>query len=406
MSLGRIAVVGQGYVGLPLSICAAEAGWNVVGIDVNSEIVQSLGHGISHIEDVDSTRIKVLLDSFYEVTTDFSMIKNCKVVIICVPTPLDKNNKPDLHYLTIAANLVADNIEDNTLIISESTSFPGTLRNIVAAEIMNKNRNKKLKFAVAPERVNPGDKNWNQKNTPRLVGGIDELSTLEAIAFYKTICDQVFATSTPEVAETAKLLENSFRLINISMINEFSRICLDSGIPVREVIDAAATKPYGFMPFWPSSGIGGHCIPIDPVYLTEWAKSKGHNLSFIETASQFNMQLGELLIQRIENHGFKIGQGSRVLILGVSYKPGISDSRETPANSIRDAIKKRGGEIEWFDPLVIEWNGETQSSLTSHFDFAIISTNQSGLPINRILEKDITIFDATFSQINPKILQI
>ncbi|MEY4432083.1 MAG: hypothetical protein RLZZ44_213, partial [Bacteroidota bacterium] len=173
-----------------------------------------------------------------------------------------------------------------------------------------------------------------------------------------------------------------------------------------EVVDAAATKPYGFMPFWPGSGIGGHCIPVDPVYLTEWAKSNGFGLTLIDAASKFNMQLGELIIQRIENHGFKIYQGTRVLILGVSYKPGISDCRETPANSIRDAVTNRGGEIEWFDPLVNEWNGETRSSLTSHFDFAIVSTNQNGLPINRLLEKNITIFDATFSQINPKILQI
>ena len=395
----KVAIIGQGYVGLPLSVFAAEAGWDIIGIDSNIKIVEDLNEGISHIEDIESSRLKQLIGSNYEATTDFSKLQNCKIIIICVPTPLDDNSEPDLRFLVSASKAIANHVSENSLIISESTSFPGTLREIVVEEILNliENKNKRLQFASAPERVNPGDKNWNHSNTPRLVGGLDENSTTRAVNFYKTICSKVISTSSPEVAEMAKLLENSFRLINISMINEIARICIDSKISIREVIDAAATKPYGFMPFWPGSGIGGHCIPVDPIYLSKWADKSGTPTESINFAIKFNENMGELIISRIEKLEKKIDTNSKILLLGVSYKPGISDYRESPAELIRASIKKRGGTVEWFDPMVKIWNGEKPSNLKSNFDFAIIVTNQLGLPIHEILKKKIAIYDATLS---------
>ena len=261
-----LAIIGQGYVGLPLAMAAVDAGWIVIGVDNFAAKVDQINGGTSPVEDVSGQQLQTAISNgLYKATTDFSEIINASVVTICVPTPLDAKRQPDLSLLRNATRGIAPYISEKTLVVSESTSYPGTLRDIIIP-IVNELKpvgTENVYFASAPERVNPGDAIWNLKNTPRLVGGIDQESQIMALAFYKSICDAVVTVSNPEVAEAAKLLENTFRLVNIALINEFTQICSASGINVHEVINAAASKPYGFMSFTPGVGVGGHCIPVD-----------------------------------------------------------------------------------------------------------------------------------------------
>ena len=266
-----LAIIGQGYVGLPLAMAAVDAGWTVVGIDNAEEKVDLINSGRSPVEDISNSKLEAALTKgFYKATTDFSTVADASVVTICVPTPLDEKREPDLSLLRNATTAVAPYVSSETLIVSESTSYPGTLREIIIpiVDALKPKNSVNIYFASAPERVNPGDPIWNHKNTPRLVGAIDVKSQTRALLFYESICDVVVSVSTPEVAEAAKLLENTFRLVNIALINEFTQLCSTVGIDVNEVIDAASSKPYGYMPFRPGVGVGGHCIPVDPLYLT------------------------------------------------------------------------------------------------------------------------------------------
>ena len=266
-----LAIIGQGYVGLPLAMAAVDAGWTVIGVDNFEAKVNQINGGTSPVEDVSGNQLQTAISNgLYRATTDFSEVTKASVVTICVPTPLNDKREPDLSLLKSAATGIGPYVSEKTLVVSESTSYPGTLRDIIIP-IVNELKpvdTENVYFACAPERVNPGDAIWNQKNTPRLVGGIDQESQIRALAFYNSICDAVVTVSNPEVAEAAKLLENTFRLVNIALINEFTQICSASGINVHEVINAAASKPYGFMQFTPGVGVGGHCIPVDPLYLT------------------------------------------------------------------------------------------------------------------------------------------
>ena len=264
-----LAIVGQGYVGLPLAMAAVDAGWTVVGIDNFEAKVTQINSGSSPIEDISDARLTdAIKKGLYKATSEFSAAAQASVITLCVPTPLDGKREPDLSLLRSAATAVAPFIGNETLVVSESTSFPGTLREIIIPVINSLKPKDSINvyYASAPERVNPGDPKWNQKNTPRLVGAVDEPSLSRALDFYESICDAVVSVSTPDVAEAAKLLENTFRLVNIALINEFTQICSSNGINVHEVIDAASSKPYGFMPFRPGVGVGGHCIPVDPLY--------------------------------------------------------------------------------------------------------------------------------------------
>jgi UDP-N-acetyl-D-glucosamine dehydrogenase len=269
-----VAIIGQGYVGLPLAMTLVKANWQVVGFDSDEDKISLLNSGLSPIEDISNSLVsESISNGNYLPTNDIKHLLRAKIIVICVPTPLDDFHNPDLSILRHALQTIAPYIQNESLIISESTSFPGTLRDIVVTEVLNFTllKNPTFYFAVAPERVNPGDKIWNQKNTPRLVSGLNDTDTNKAIIFYETFCDKVIRVDTPEIAEAAKLLENTFRLINISAINEFAQLCHAAGINVSSVIDAAATKPYGYMPFRPGAGAGGHCIPVDPVYLMKWS---------------------------------------------------------------------------------------------------------------------------------------
>jgi UDP-N-acetyl-D-glucosamine dehydrogenase len=301
--------------------------------------------------------------------------------------------------LRSAATGVAPFVSEKTLVVSESTSYPGTLRDIIIP-IINELKplgTENVFFACAPERVNPGDAVWNQKNTPRLVGGIDEESQIRALAFYKSICDAVVTVSNPEVAEAAKLLENTFRLVNIALINEFTQLCSASGINVHEVINAAASKPYGFMPFTPGVGVGGHCIPVDPLYLTWWARQNGGEATFVASADRINHEMPKYVAER----ALSMVEGSivnpRVLILGVAYKPGVGDVRETPVTELRSYLQDLGANVAWHDPLVPIWEGTNPVDLDWNCDVAILATNQPGLDLSLLVANGVQILDCTNS---------
>ena len=395
-----LAIIGQGYVGLPLAMAAVDAGWTVVGIDNFEAKVAQINSGKSPVEDISDTQLQAALTSgVYRASTDFSSVAKASVITICVPTPLDEKREPDLSLLQSAASAIAPFVSNETLVVSESTSYPGTLRDIIipAVDSLKPKDSVKVYFASAPERVNPGDPVWNQKNTPRLVGAVDAESQVKALAFYESICDVAVAVSSPEVAEAAKLLENTFRLVNIALINEFTQLCASTGINVHEVIDAASSKPYGFMPFRPGVGVGGHCIPVDPLYLTWWARQNGGRAEFVETADSINHAMPKYVALRALELVESSVNKPRVLILGVAYKAGVGDVRETPVSELRDYLKAQGAEVAWHDPLVPVWEGSIPVDLGWACDVAILVTKQPGMDLDQLLTRGIKILDCTNS---------
>ena len=393
-----LAIIGQGYVGLPLAIAAVEAGWSVIGIEKSASRVTQLNSGSSPVEDISDSRLaKAIAEKKYVASSNPADVATASVVTICVPTPLNEVREPDLELLESATKDVAPFLSNGTLLVSESTSYPGTLRDVIIP-IINSSKPKEtatLYFASAPERVNPGDPVWDQKNTPRLVGGIDEESQKRALSFYNSICDSVVATSTPEIAEAAKILENTFRLVNIAMINEFTQLCSAQGINVHEVINAAATKPYGFMPFRPGVGIGGHCIPVDPLYLTWWARRGGQVASLVEHSDEIANQMPTYVAERALALYKSSTDAPKVLIMGVAYKPGVGDVRETPASALRSVLVARGAEVAWVDPLVPLWEGTKPVTEEWDCDVAIVATNQPGLNLQSLLTRGIPVLDCT-----------
>jgi UDP-N-acetyl-D-glucosamine dehydrogenase len=398
-----LAIIGQGYVGLPLAMAAVDAGWTVVGVDNFEPKVAQINSGKSPVEDISDTQLQAALTSgVYRASTDFSSVAKASVITICVPTPLDEKREPDLSLLQSAASAIAPFVSNETLVVSESTSYPGTLRDIIipAVDSLKPKDSVKVYFASAPERVNPGDPVWNQKNTPRLVGAVDAESQVKALAFYKSICDVAVAVSSPEVAEAAKLLENTFRLVNIALINEFTQLCASTGINVHEVIDAASSKPYGFMPFRPGVGVGGHCIPVDPLYLTWWARQNGGRAEFVEAADSINHAMPKYVALRALKLVAPSVIKPKVLILGVAYKPGVGDVRETPVSELRDHLKAHGAEVAWHDPLVTVWEGSDPVDLDWECDLAILATKQPGVDIQQIVARGIQVLDCTNSYKN------
>jgi UDP-N-acetyl-D-glucosamine dehydrogenase len=393
-----LAVIGQGYVGLPLAMAAVDAGWSVIGIEKSVSRVDQLNSGSSPIEDISDVRLNAAVSAKrYVASNDPTDVSAASVVAICVPTPLNDARTPDLELLESATREVAPHLSNETLLVSESTSYPGTLREVIIPLVnsLKSTNTSQLFYASAPERVNPGDPIWDQKNTPRLVGGIDEESQKRALDFYNSICDSVVATSTPEIAEAAKILENTFRLVNIAMINEFTQLCSAQGINVHEVINAAATKPYGFMPFKPGVGIGGHCIPVDPLYLTWWARRGGQVASIVERSDEIANQMPIYVAERALALTKSPSGMPKVLIMGVAYKPGVGDVRETPASALRAALVARGAEVAWVDPLVPLWEGTKPVTEAWNCDVAIVATNQSGLDVKSLLAKGIPVLDCT-----------
>lgn len=395
-----VAIIGQGYVGLPLAMAAVDAGWMVIGVDNFDAKVAQINSGSSPVEDVSDVQLQAAISKgAYAATTDFSAVTNASVIAICVPTPLDDKREPDLTLLRNAVTHIAPYISKDTLVVCESTSYPGTLRDLIIPiiESLKYQSYIEIYYASAPERVNPGDPVWNQKNTPRLVGAIDEGSKIRALAFYETICDAVILVSTPEVAEAAKLLENTFRLVNIALVNEFTQLCSAIGINVHEVIDAASSKPYGYMPFRPGVGVGGHCIPVDPLYLTWWGRQNGINAEFVETANSINHAMPRYVAERALKLVDSAANSPKVLILGVAYKPGVGDVRETPVAELRDHLTTRGAIVAWHDPLVQIWEGSKPVDLTWECDVAILATMQPNMILNQLLSRGIQILDCTNS---------
>ena len=366
----QIAIVGQGYVGLPLAIAAAVAGHNVVGIDTNPNQIALLTKGISPIGDISDADISTAISTkHYQATDSFQSITTAEIVIVCVPTPLDDSYNPDLSFLESALKSITPHLAPNSLVIIESTVAPGTTRTFVA-DLLN-TAGITFDLAYSPERIDPANTTWNVTNTPKLVAGLTEAATQRASAFYQTFVETVTAGSSLEVIETAKLLENSFRLVNISFINEVAQFCAALKIDVREVIDAAATKPYGFMPFYPGAGVGGHCIPVDPKYLSSKAEEIGVPSRFIDLAHEINLSLPSYFA------GVATGilgtlKEKKILIVGVAYKPDVADSRETPADGIITVLRTAGAHVSWHDDLVQEWKNQTSTPLDDSFDLAIL----------------------------------
>ncbi len=393
-----VAIIGQGYVGLPLAMAAIKAGWHVIGIENSVAKFEGISVGISPVEDVASSEIQEVLKSGqYRISNSVSDVRDASIVTICVPTPLDADRAPDLSILEKAVLDIAPHLLDGTLVINESTSFPGTLRDFIQPRILENKAGAEvvIHLAVAPERVNPGDAKFHQKNTPRLVGGIDEKSTRLAVGFYSSICDEVVEVSSPEIAETAKLLENTFRLVNIALVNQLAQVCANQNIDVHEVIDAASTKPYGFMRFTPSVGVGGHCIPVDPMYLSWWAEKNGTRASIIDHSDAINVGMPVYVSQRVRDLVGAKSESKRALIMGVAYKPGVKDVRETPATALRDDLISNGFEVGWIDPLVADWEGSSPVDLLWECDVVVIATAQPGLPVAEFASRGIPILDCT-----------
>jgi len=382
----NVSVIGQGYVGLPLSMHLTRIGIKVNGIDTNPNTVDSLNRGKSSIEDVPSSDVLLAKNSgLYEATSSFEKISESNVVIICVPTPLNGDHLPDLSYLNLALTELSKYVKPGSLIILESTVAPGTTRNLVVKAIESGTSSLIDNFFLvfSPERIDPRNKKWNISNTPKLVAGLTDKCCEFGFQFYSKFIDDVVKCSSLEVAETAKLLENSFRLVNISFINELSIFCEELGVDVNDVVRAAATKPYGFMPFYPSIGVGGHCIPVDPIYLSSRARELGVPSKFLDLAAQINNEMPKLFVEKARE---KLGElnDKNVLVIGVSYKPNVADVRETAAFELIKGLKEGGANVYWHDDLVREWNGEKSVEISSNYDLAIIAAQHDYIELSKL----------------------
>jgi UDP-N-acetyl-D-glucosamine dehydrogenase len=391
----KVAIIGQGYVGLTISAFAAEF-YDVVGFDNNSKIVDQLNKGFSHIEGVEgSTLQKWIKAGRYRATSIGSEFSDADLVVIAVPTPLTTDRKPDLGFIEAACRTVGENINKPVLVINESTSFPGTLRNYIkpAIEKYSKIAVEHL-YAISPERVDPGRGDYNQKNTPRLFAGLTPEATRKTRDFYSKFCEQLVEVSSPEVAEAAKLFENTFRQVNIALVNEFAQIAHSLGISVYETLDAANTKPYGFMKFTPSAGVGGHCIPVDPTYLAVVAEEHGAPATFIRRANEVNLEMSEYIVDRVQTDNDGSLQGKSVLIVGVAYKPNVADVRETAAELVIEHLRQRGAVVSWHDEVVGSWHGESSAPL-SGADIAVVITKHDVVNERDILASAPYVFDTT-----------
>jgi UDP-N-acetyl-D-glucosamine dehydrogenase len=393
--MSKVAIIGQGYVGLTISAFAAEH-FEVVGFDSNERIVDQLNSGISHIEGVDSALLKKWIKAGrYSATTLGSDIRNCEIVVIAVPTPLTADRKPDLRFIEAACKTIGQNISKPVLVINESTSFPGTLRTFIKPTI-EKNSAVQIEhlYSISPERVDPGRTDFNQQNTPRLYSGLSPQATERTKDFYSKFCDNLIEVSSPEVAEAAKLFENTFRQVNIALVNEFAQIAHSLGISVYETLDAANTKPYGFMKFTPSAGVGGHCIPVDPTYLAAVAEEHGAPATFIRRANEVNLEMSEYIVRRVAADNGGNLQSKNVLVVGVAYKPNVADVRETAAELVIDRLRSKGAVVSWHDDVVVNWKGESSAPLTGA-DISVVVTKHDSVEEKKILASAPYVFDTT-----------
>jgi UDP-N-acetyl-D-glucosamine dehydrogenase len=403
----QVAIIGMGYVGLPLAVEFARVGFKVTGLDIDAEKIGALQAGDSYIPDIPSTTVRSLVkDGRFHPTTDPEALKNMDTVTICVPTPLRKTKDPDLSYIMNSVEVIRRSLHPGQLIILESTTYPGTTEEMVLPTLEETGLKVGRDFflAFSPERVDPGNKQYTTRNTPKVVGGITAECTQLARTLYEQAIDKVISVSSTKVAETVKLLENTFRSVNIGLVNEIALMSDRLGINVWEVIDAAATKPFGFLPFYPGPGIGGHCIPIDPFYLSWKARQSGFEARFIDLAGQINSRMPEYVVEKVmealNQHG-KCLKGARLLIVGVAYKKDINDVRESPALDIISLLARKGVQISYHDPFVpsLPVEGIEQSSKTldektlEEQDCVVIVTNHSGLDYEKIVKASRLIMD-------------
>lgn len=403
----KIAIIGQGYVGLTLSVGAISAGYKVIGFDSNIQLIQNLEIGNTNVPNIDSDFLINSVESKCFIPTNNSkLISDCDIIIIAVPTPLDNERNPDLSFLEVAAKNIASTVKKEALIISESTSYPGTLRNFIKP-IIESNSRIKFEYASAPERIDPANSDWKLENTPRIVSGLTKSSSIKALNFYRSICSEVYEVSQPEVAEAAKLFENSFRQINIALANEFSIISNAMGFSAHEAIKAASTKPFGFMPFYPSIGVGGHCIPIDPSYLSFAATKAGVSAQFIELANSTNLSMTKYIVKRLIDEFAGSLQGVRIQIAGISYKPGVADMRESPVVKLIQNLREVGANVSWYDPIVKEYQGEKSKALSSEIELGLIVSPHKEINFSPWKRGKVKVFDLSANSMDygwPKFL--
>ena len=405
----RMAVLGLGYVGLPLAVVFAEAGFDVIGIDPDASKIEALNKGESYIPDVEKEIVARLVKSGkLKATTDFSAIKDVEAVSICVPTPLKKTGDPDMSYIDTATTDLAKYMHPGMVVVLESTTYPGTTREFILPMLTEKSGltvGKDLFLSFSPERVDPGREDWTTINTPKVLGGITEDCTEVACAWYSGAIETVIPVSSTEAAEMSKLLENTFRMINIGLVNELAIMCDRLDVDVWEVIDAAATKPFGFMKFTPGPGLGGHCIPIDPLYLSWKMKAVNYNARFIELASEINTGMPRYVVQKVQdalNSQKKSINGSKVLVLGAAYKPDVNDLRESPALDVIGLLAEKGAEVSYHDPYCPTLKAHDDKVMKSvpdmlgavtNADCVVIITDHSKYNYGEILEKAQLIVD-------------
>ena len=401
-------VIGLGYVGLPLAVEAGKGGIRAIGFDIEADVIAGVNDGRSHIQDVPEHDVAALRDQgLLEATTDMGRLSECDVVSICVPTPLSKTRDPDVSYVLAASEAVAAGLRPGQLVLLESTTYPGTTREVLLPALEGTGHvvGRDFNLCFSPERVDPGNETWNTKNTPKVVGGITPACTQAGVLFYERFLDSIVPVSSTEAAELTKILENTFRAVNIGLANETAIISDRLGVDVWEVIDAAATKPFGFMKFTPGPGLGGHCIPVDPHYLSWKMRTLNYKTRFIELASEINSEMPYFVVDKVRealNRGRKAVNGSRILLLGVAYKRDIEDVRESPALDVLRLLRDDGAEVSYHDPFVPELNEEdtrlTSVELTdealAEADAVVILTDHSDFDYGRVVEKSGVLIDA------------
>jgi UDP-N-acetyl-D-glucosamine dehydrogenase len=405
----HVVILGLGYVGLPLATVLADAGYKVTGVDLDPEKVKLINEGTSYIDDVESSLVKKLVDGKkFKATTDFSVVTEADAVSICVPTPLRKTRDPDLSYIVSVSESIKDYVHPEMVVVLESTTYPGTTRELLLPMLIEKNGmevGENFFLAFSPERVDPGREDWTTINTPKVVGGITPACTEMAAVYYEGAMENVVRVTTAEVAEMTKLLENTFRMVNIGLVNEMAIMCDRMGINVWEVIDAAATKPFGFMKFTPGPGLGGHCIPIDPLFLSWKLKSLNYTARFIDLASEINIGMPRYVVGKVQealNQQNQAINNSKVLVVGAAYKPDIDDVRESPALDVIGLLMQSGADVSYHDPFIPELHHENidLSSVpdlmkaVKSADCVVIITNHSQYDYEAIYKEAKCVMDS------------
>ncbi len=405
-----LGVIGLGYVGLPLAMEFVRSGYKTIGFDIDVKKIDKLSRGEIYLKHIKEDRVKNLFSSgYFSATTDFLLLNEVDLVSICVPTPLDKYRQPDLTFVENSSRSVAENLKQGSIVVLESTVYPGTTREILLPifENMGNKLDKNFYLAFSPEREDPGNEKFNTKNIPKVIGGVSEQSRRKVVEIYKNVFDEIVEVSSAEVAEATKILENTYRSVNIALVNELKIIFDKMGINVWEVIESAKTKPFGFTPFYPGPGLGGHCIPIDPFYLSWKARKYGINTKFIELAGEINTMMPAYVIEKTIsalNKSKKSLKGSKVLVVGVAYKKDIDDSRESPGIRIIELLKDGGAEVSYYDPYIPEIYDLRQTDLVmssvklteellKEQDAVIIVTAHSNIDYQNIVDNSSIVVD-------------